>query len=78
MRRPIGEVVSVGFECPSCKTWFHAYWHNDQLEQERQDIEAMAQEAKTNLTRRKVARKRLKNYQKAFDRLQKRMVMGTS
>lgn len=77
-QRPVNEVVSVGFECPLCKTWYHAYWHSDELERHRQTIEAMTPEAQTNLTRRKIIRKRLKSYQKAFDRLQKRMTTGAT
>ncbi len=77
-RRPVDGVASVGFECPSCKTWYHAYWHNDELEQERQTIEAMTPGAQSNPTRHKIIRKRWKGYHRAFDRLQNRMAAGAT
>jgi len=77
-QRPVGEVVSIGFECPSCKTWYHAYWHSDELERDRQTIEAMTLEAQANRTRRKILRKRLKSYRRAFDRLQNHMTAGAT
>ena len=77
-QRPVNGVVSVGFECPSCKTWYHGYWHSDELERYRQTIEAMTPESLTKRDRRKIVRKRLESYQKAFDRLQKRMTAGAT
>ena len=77
-QRQSGDVFSVGFECPACKTWYHAYWHNDALEQERQSIEAMVPASRTNLTRAKIVRKRWKKYRKTFDRLQERMGVGAT
>ena len=71
--RPVNEVVSVGFECPLCKTWYHAYWHSDELEPLRQAIEVLTSEAQINPTRYKILQKRLKSYRKLFDRLQQRM-----
>ena len=72
-RRPAGgDLFDVGFECPTCKTWYHGYWDSTDLEAERENLNRLRDQGQDNPTIRKIYNKRLKRFNKIFDQLQGR------